>query len=162
MSVHTETGRVPLADADAARRAIALALPMLQASLDDKGVGESHCMHIVIMDPCKPYGSCAFEPAILHEHSLPSRDRWDADYAHYAREKARITWRTGIDSGQLMDRAPHLLGTGDTVLAGAIVLDGIVVAASGANGWYDEAFSRCIASLLRAVVRERLHGNGQG
>ncbi|MCA3182942.1 MULTISPECIES: hypothetical protein [unclassified Cupriavidus] len=162
MSLHTEGSRRPLADADAARRAVELALPMLERSLEDKGVGESHCLHIVIMDPGKPYGACAFEQAILYEHSLPSRDRWDADYAHYAREKARITWRTLIDSGQLMDRAPHLLCTGDTVLSGAIVLDGIVVAASGANGWYDEAFSRCVASLLRAVVRERLHGDMQG
>ena len=149
------------ADAQTARRALDLAMPMLLAGLEDDGVGESHCMHIVIMDPCKPHGSCAFEDAILLEHSLPSRDRWDADYAHYAREKARITWRTSIDSGQLMDRAPHLLCEGDTILAGAIVLDGIVVTASGANGWYDEAFSRCLASLLRAVVRERLHGSMQ-
>ncbi|MDT6963332.1 hypothetical protein QTN24_17675 [Cupriavidus sp. SZY C1] len=158
MGDHAETGCLPLANADCARRALELALPMLTASLEDKAVGESHCMHIVIMDPTRPYGSGTFESAILHEHSLPSRDRWDADYAHYAREKARLTWRTQVDSGQLMDRAPHLLCVGDTVLAGAIVLDGIVVAVSGANGWYDEAFARCVASLLRAVVRERLHG----
>jgi len=161
MSVHMDPDRRPIADAAAARRALDLAMPMLLAGLEDDGVGESHCMHIVIMDPSKPYGACEFEAAILLEHSLPSRERWDADYAHYAREKARVTWRTRFDSGQLMDRAPHLLCQGDTVLAGGIVLDGIVVAVSGANGWYDEAFSRCVASLLRAVVRERLHGATQ-
>jgi hypothetical protein len=147
----------PAVEADLARRAVTLALPMLVASLEDPGVGESRCMHIVVLDPCKRFGSCAFEDAILYEHSLPSREKWDADYAYYAREKARLTWRTQIDSGQVMDRAPHLLLSGDTVLAGGIVLDGIVVAASGANGWYDEAFARSVASLMRAAAREKLH-----
>lgn len=147
------TGR--FATADAAQRAVTLALPMLAASLADKGVGESGCMHIVVMDPCRPHGACAFEEAVLYEHSLPSREHWDADYAAYARDKARLSWRTGMDSGIVATHAPHLLREGDTLLAGGIVLDGIVVAASGANGWFDEAFARSVACLLRAVAAER-------
>ncbi|RZT42483.1 hypothetical protein [Cupriavidus agavae] len=150
----------PLLDADAARRAVALALPMLVASLDDRAVGESGCMHVVVMDPGKAVGQYRFEDAILYEHSLPSRGRWDADYAHYARGKARLTWRTGIDSGQVAASAAHLLCDGDMLLAGAVAQDGIVVAASGANGWYDEAFARCVAALLRAAVRERHEAAG--
>lgn len=155
-SQSTPSGGSRLADADAARRALTLALPMLTASLADKGVGESGCMHVVVMDPGRTPGTCAFEDAILHEHSLPSRERWDADYAAYARDKARLAWQTGTDTGQLATRAPHLLRAGDTVLAGGVVVDGIVVAVSGANGWFDEAFARSVACLLRAVAFERL------
>jgi hypothetical protein len=145
------------ADTETARRAVALALPMLTASLADRDVGESRCMHIVVMDPCSPCGTGTFEEAILYEHSLPSPESWDADYAYYAREKARVAWRTQADSGVVATQSPHLLVAGDMALAGGIVLDGIVVAVSGANGWYDEAFARCIAALLRAAAIGHAH-----
>ncbi|QYY28554.1 heme-binding protein [Cupriavidus pinatubonensis] len=147
------------ADAESARRAVALALPMLTASLADRDVGESRCMHIVVMDPCRPCGASTFEEAILYEHSLPSRDRWDADYAYYAREKARVAWRTGIDSGIVATQSPHRFVAGDILLPGGIVLDGIVVAVSGANGWYDEAFAHCVAALLRAAAIGRMEAS---
>jgi hypothetical protein len=35
------------------------------------------------------------------------------------------------------------------------VVDGIVVATSGVNAWYDEAFSGAIAYALRAVAKGR-------
>ncbi|KAF7963464.1 hypothetical protein AWV80_09415 [Cupriavidus sp. UYMU48A] len=147
------------ADAEAAQRAVYLALPMLSASLADRDVGESRCMHIVVMDPCRPFGSCTFEEAILYEHSLPSRDSWDADYAFYAREKARVAWRTQTDSGVVATLSPHRLVVGDIALPGGIVYDGIVVAVSGANGWYDEAFARCVAALLRAAATARMEAS---
>lgn len=145
-----------LLDVDAARRAVALALPMLVASLGDRGVGESGCMHIVVMDPGRPYGSCPFDDAILYEHSLPARERWDADYAYYARGKARLAWRTGIDTSHVIARTPHLLRHGDLALGGGVAEQGMVVAVSGANPWFDDAFARGVACLLRAVAHERL------
>jgi hypothetical protein len=144
------------ADVEAARRAVALALPMLRDSLADKGVGESGCMHVVVMDPCMAHGDSRFEDAILYECSLPARERWDADYAWYARAKAMVAWRTGRASGELVARAPHYFRQGDTALGGSAVVDGIVVAVSGANPWFDEAFAACVANLLRAVAHERL------
>lgn len=149
-----------LLDVDAARRAVTLALPMLSASLEDRGVGESACMHIVVMDPGRPYGSCPFADAILYEHSLPSRERWDADYAYYARGKARLAWRTGIDTSHVIAQAPHLLRHGDLALGGGVAEQGMVVAVSGANPWFDDAFARSVACLLRAVAHERLAREG--
>lgn len=154
--MNTESPSRSVLDASAARRAVQLALPMLTASLDDVGVGESGCMHVVVMDPGSPYGTCDFEAAILYEHSLPARDRWDADYAYYARGKAKLAWRTGLDTSLLVSHAPHLLRHGDMRLGGGIVEHGIVVAASGANPWFDDAFARSVACLLRAVAHERL------
>lgn len=143
------------ADAASARRAIALAVPMLEAALKDRGVGESGFLHVVVMDPGKGPADCAFEDAILAEYSTPGRDDWDADYAWYAREKARVAWRTGMATDQVQARAPHLLRGDESMLGGAAVLDGIVVAVSGANPWYDEAFALSVAALLRAVAQEK-------
>ncbi|SPR99097.1 hypothetical protein [Cupriavidus taiwanensis] len=162
MPTTPDTGQAPRAshagasrfsDPAAAQRAVELALPMLQASLRDKAVGESGCMHVVVMDPTLQPGDCAFEEAILYEHSLPSREAWDADYSRYARAKASLSWRTGMASAQLVHCSPHRLRSDDTLLGGAAVVDGIVVAVSGANAWYDEAFAGCVAMLLRAVAQ---------
>lgn len=143
------------ADVAAARRAVALALPMLEAALRDRAVGESGCLHIVIMDPARYPGDCGFEDAILHEHSLPDRAAWDADYAAYARDKARLSWRTGRATASLQRSHPHLLRAADTLLGGGAVSDGIVVAVSGANPWFDEAFALCVAALLKAEAHDR-------
>lgn len=140
-------------DIDAARRAVELALPMLEASLRDKAVGESGCMHVVVMDPTCVPGECGFEEGILYERSLPSREAWDADYSFYARAKAQVSWRTGRPSAQVAACSPHLLRGDETHLGGAAVLDGIVVAVSGANPWFDEAFATAVAALLRAVTQ---------
>lgn len=149
----SQAGASRFSDPAAARRAVELALPMLQASLRDQAVGESGCMHVVVMDPTLQPGDCAFEEAILYEHSLPSREAWDADYSRYARAKASLSWRTGMASAQVVHCSPHRLRSDDTLLGGAAVVDGIVVAVSGANAWYDEAFAGCVAMLLRAVAQ---------
>jgi hypothetical protein len=49
---------------------------------------------------------------------------------------------------------PHLLQSGDTTLWGSAVIDGIVVATSGAQPWYDEAFSALVALAFRAFAKE--------
>ena len=64
-----------------------------------------------------------------------------------------MAWRTGMDAHLVQELRPHLLGAGDTTLWGGIVLDGIVVAASGANAWYDEAFAGTVAMFLRARAK---------
>ncbi|WP_354685969.1 hypothetical protein [Cupriavidus necator] len=150
----SHAGASRFSDPAAARRAVELALPMLQASLRDKAIGESGCMHLVVMDPTLQPGDCTFEEAILYEHSLPSRQAWDADYSVYARAKASLSWRTGMSSAQVVNCSPHKLRSDDTLLGGAAVVDGIVVAASGANPWYDEAFAGCVAMLLRALAHD--------
>ncbi|MCK0512654.1 hypothetical protein [Aromatoleum buckelii] len=138
----------------AARRAIALTAPMIEHAMRDRSVVGSGFLHVVVMDPCRPPGATSFEEAILHEHTFGDRTAWDADYAAFARAKARLSWITGRDGRVLQQQFPHLLRTGDTLLAGGVCLDGIVVAASGAFPWYDEVFAGTVALCLRALARE--------
>jgi hypothetical protein len=149
-------GASRFADVDSAQRAVEMALPMLQASLRDTTVGESGFLHVVVMDPGLTPADCTFEEAVLYEYSIPGSESWDADYGAFARDKARLSWRTGMASQHMQSCHPHRLRRDDTLLGGSAVIDGIVVAVSGANPWFDEAFAGTIACLLRAFAYARL------
>jgi hypothetical protein len=142
-----------LLDRDAAERAVAMALPMIRTAIDEKSAGESGFFYLVVMKPGSSPANARFEDAILYEHAVGDRERWDADYRGFALAKARIAWRTGIDSHIVQEQRPYLLEAGDTVLWGSVAMDGIVVAASGADAWYDEAFAGAVALCMRAQAK---------
>lgn len=142
-----------LIDRHAAEKAVGLALPMIHEAMKLKEVGESGFLYIVVMDPLRGPFNTSFEDAILYEYAVGDRSKWDADYAGFARAKARVAWRTGMDAHQVQELRPHLLAEGDTVLWGTAIVDGITVAVSGANPWYDEAFAGTVAMCLRALAK---------
>ncbi|WP_136414516.1 hypothetical protein [Herbaspirillum sp. ST 5-3] len=140
-------------DRHAAEKAVGLSLPMIQEAMKLKEVGESGFLYIVVMDPLLRPPSCSFEEAILYEHAVGDRSKWDADYAAFARAKARVAWRTGMDGHTVQELRPHLLAANDTVLWGSVAVDDIIVGVSGANPWYDEAFAGTVAMCLRALAK---------
>jgi hypothetical protein len=143
------------ADLDAARQAIAMALPMIEIAVKDPEVCGSGFLYIVVMDPGLHPGEVDFADAVLAEHAVGDRTRWDADYAGFARGKARVSWLIGLDSHEVQARRTHALRHGDSVLWGSVSLDGIVVGVSGAHPWWDEAFATTIAANLRAIAKKR-------
>lgn len=151
----TEPRGSAYADRRAAEQALQRVLPMLEPARRDPGVCGSGVLCVVVMDPALRPGDVPFERAVLLEHALGDRDRWDADYAGFARAKARLSWLTGTDSAQVQSRLAHRLRDGDSLLGGGVCLDGIVVAVSGAFPWYDDAFALAIAAQLRALARAR-------
>ncbi|POM15127.1 hypothetical protein CSX04_07942 [Burkholderia cepacia] len=66
------------ANRQAAVAAVELLLPSLSAALQSDFVGDSGCLHIVIMDPALGPLDATFEDAILYEFSLPDAKDWDA------------------------------------------------------------------------------------
>lgn len=140
-------------DRAAAEKAVQLSLPMITAAMESQVAGESGFLYIVIMRPGASAVSCAFEEAILYEHAVGDREKWDADYAAFARAKAKVSWKSGLDGHLVQELKPHLLSEGDTLLWGGIVFDDIVVGVSGADPWYDEAFAGTIAMCLRAQAK---------
>jgi hypothetical protein len=148
-------------DRAAAEQALQLALPLLQRAVSDRSIGQSGVLYVVIMDPARPPGSCGFADAILLEHALgKERDAWDADYAEFARAKARLSWRTQRDSHVLQATAPHLVQADETPLWGSVAIDGIVVGVSGADPVFDEALAGTVAMCLRAVIKLRARRRG--
>lgn len=144
-----------LADRQAAMQAVELLMPTFAAALHNDTVGQSGCLHVVIMDPARTPADCSFEEAILYEFSLPDPREWDADYGEFARAKARISWLTGMNSHLVQACQPHRLSAGHTTLWGSVAEDGIVVGVSGANPWFDEAFAGCVAHCLKAIAQHR-------
>lgn len=140
-------------DRHAAEKAIHLCLPMIHEAMQHKEVGESGFLYIVVMDPLLTPANASFEEAILYEHAVGDREKWDADYAAFAHAKARVAWRTGFDGHLVQELRPQLLTAKDTVLWGSVVVDGIVVGVSGANPWFDEAFAGAVAMCLRALAK---------
>ena len=146
-----------LIDREMAQRAVELALPILEASTRDERINQGGFMHVVVMDPARTPMNASFEEAILHEQSIGGRrEDWDADYAGFARAKARVSWQHGRDSFQVQMAEPYRLRPGDTTLWGSVCLDGIVVAVSGGEAEFDEAFSGMVAMLLRALAKQSL------
>lgn len=141
---------------EAAEQAVQLAMPMLEAARADRRVGESGFLHVVIMDPQARPADGDFESAILYEKSIGDTSRWDADYGAYARAKARLSWRTGRPSHEVLALQPHLVAQGDVLVWGSAVVDGVVVGVSGANPWFDEALSGAIAHLFKACVHAQV------
>lgn len=142
------------AGAAAARRAIELVQPTVDALMPDRRVCGGGFLAVVVMDPARPAGSATFDDAVLLEHSVGDRARWDADYLGFARAKARLAWTHGTDAHAVQSLRPHLLREGDSLLWGSVWLDGIAVGVSGAEAWYDEFFGTAIAAALRAVAKE--------
>lgn len=140
---------------DTAREALQMALPMIEAQMRNPEVVGSGFLCIVVVDPALAPGCVPFEEAILLEYAIGDRLKWDADYAAFARAKAKASWEQGIDGHLLQTLRPHRLAEGDTLLWGAVNLDGIVVGVSGAFPYYDEAFATAVAGCLRAVAKHR-------
>lgn len=148
------TGRPGMVDAAMARRAIDMALPMIEQALRDPSVSGEGVLSIVVMDPASAPGICGFDEAVLLEHAVGDPQRWGADYAGFARAKARLSWITGLDASAVQALRPHVLRQGDTVLWGSVCLDGVVVGVSGAHPWFDEAFASAIAANVRALAKQ--------
>lgn len=144
-------------DQATAQAAVQYSLPTITAAMQDKKVGESGFLYIVVMDPARPPHVAKFEDAILYEHAIGDRDQWDADYGNFARKKAEVAWRHGMDSHAVQELHPYVLSAGDTVLWGSTALEGIVVGVSGAHPWFDEAIAGTVAMWLRALAKARAH-----
>lgn len=154
------TGR-PLVDVGMAREAVACARPLFDRAVRTRDFGESSAAHVVVMRPGVTSRDMPFEQAILYEESFGEVARWDADYAGYARAKARLAWTTQRDSQQARDTAPHLLALGDTLLGGGVHIDGITVAVSGMQAWFDEALAASVAWFLRALAKRDVSSRGK-
>ncbi|KQU65974.1 MULTISPECIES: hypothetical protein [unclassified Rhizobacter] len=141
------------ANAAAACLAIEQALPAIVQAMRNPQVCGSGFLYVVVMDPGILPGECRFDDAILVEHAIGDRTQWDADYAAFARAKAALCWRHGQDGQRLQYGMAHRLREGDSLLSGAVCLDGITVGVSGAEAWWDEAFATTIAANLRAISR---------
>lgn len=136
---------------DAVLRGFDALAPMLERLLADAAVSGEHAMHLVVMNPAADPHT-AFEDAILLEHSFGDAARWEADYAAYARAKARLAWREQMSLRTLFARHPERLRNDDIRVEGAVKEGRWVVGASGAQAWYDHAIATIAIALFDAAT----------
>lgn len=144
----------PLLDAALADHALDLAAASIESVLAEPGASGERLLHVVILDP-RVCAAAAAVPTILTERSFGRPPPWGADYRGFALAKARLCWRLQRDSRWVQQQAPHLLDRGDTTLWGSCCRDGLILAASGAQPWFDEACCDLVASLIIALARAR-------
>lgn len=142
----------PLLDQQLVARAFALARPSIEALLVEPGASGERLLHVVVANAAERR---SFDAAIVAEERFGEPPPWGADYRAFARAKARLCWRTGRDSREVQQQMPQLLQPGDTLLCGSAVGDGLIVAASGAHPWFDEACCGIVLSVLRGLAQAR-------
>lgn len=144
---------------DLARKAIPIVEAAYKAVVN-AGWLKCNDLHMVIMDPTEIYAGepCleSFQMAILLEHSFTDPDKWEHPYNEIARAKTHATWRTGLPTRFIRECAPHLLKYGNTRYGGSVNVDGIIVACSGVQPWFDEMFSGIAAMTLRGLANDHM------
>ncbi len=125
-----------------AKRAVELATPAILKMME-AGITSNKWIRIVVL---------GMEGQIIHEANVGpdvgTAGKWLEQSTEFARGKAAIHWRTGKPSIEAQARRPHALIVGDTIHGGSAAYEGIVVAASGVQGYFDEAISGMVAAIL--------------
>jgi hypothetical protein len=124
----------------------AIVLPGILNAMENWHVKRPH-LHVVVVDPTIAYGHPAAETPFLFQHSI-GRDDWADDYQRYAQAKARLSWRTGLSSREVVLTKPHLLLPGNTHFWGSAIVGGIITACSGVESYWDEAFAGMTSAAL--------------
>lgn len=111
-------------------------------------------MHIVVMNPTlKPWES-PFEEAILSEFSTTDKSGWENPYDELARAKALQAWRDGRSNVHKHLLAPATLKKGDVAFYGSFEHEGVIVAASGVEGWFDVLVSGWMAIAIQQLAQD--------
>ena len=145
------------ASADGARhdveRALDLLRPTIEATIADRDVSHDQALVIVVVDPQALPGT-AFDDAILVQREFGRAGSVDVDYARYAVDKARASWRERCDTSLLRERGGALLSA-DLPLVGGLHRRGWTIGVSGAQPMFDEAIGSMLVELVSALQSKR-------
>jgi hypothetical protein len=111
--------------------------------------------HVVILVPkmlvgVGNYPDYPILPHLLAEQSWGDKKEWSYDYAEIAQCKALQLWHGRNDGGT--DIKPHLLFSNDTPFWGGVKRDGIVVACSGVQPYFDRMIAGMTADVCIAYA----------
>lgn len=147
---------------EVAKRAVAVAYHAVADNespirLDVKG---PHC-HVVVLVPAMEdaraddfpsYPNYPLRPVVIYEQSFGHTEEWEHEYNNIARCKALQLWTDRNDNQAGV--TPHLLFPSDTPFWGGVKREGIVVACSGVQPWFDKLISGIVADTIIALVHD--------
>lgn len=105
---------------------------------------------ILVLDPAS-----ANEPVPLYSLNLGNPDDWEYNYEYYAAGKAAVCLREKCDSDRVKSERPFRYQPGDPPYAGGVYVEGLVVACSGVEGYFDQMIAHWIAAGCRAIATHR-------
>lgn len=138
--------------------AVSIALRLAMEGFRDKLVREQ--CHVVILVPAMEdartedypdWPDYPVSPYALYERSL-GQEFCERRYDEIAKCKAIQLW-TGRNDGR-SGPVPHLVFSGDTPFWGGVCREGIVVACSGVQPWFDRMIAGIAADVLIALARD--------
>ncbi|MDX2481795.1 MAG: hypothetical protein QNK24_15845 [Desulfuromusa sp.] len=135
-----------------AESAISMLEPSIGKLLSEKAKRTD--MHIVVMDPTQKPWEVSFEEAILLEKSLSDKTGWTLPYDEFARAKARQAWRDSSDNVKKHLLGPATLKEGELVHYGSFEYQGVIVAASGVEPWFDVLVSGWVALAIQQLAQD--------
>lgn len=146
-----------------ARKAVDLTIPSLDA-MAEQGVIKRPHRYIVVMSGSTNLKSTAHElwadPHVsIYEFPFGDRAEWTGDYGRIARSKAMLTHFHRMPTQIIQERCPYLLEEGDTTYFGSAYADGLTVACSGVEPWFDEMISWWVLSAIRALSIDAVKKN---
>lgn len=147
-----------------AKEAVALALPAIKKLMATR-TGGRNGLHIVILDPTiTPAGGGSFAEAILYEHQIGDPEGWKHDYVAIARSKAEQAWRDGRPNLWTHLFAPALIVEGDARYWSSFVYNGLVVACSGIQPWFDFLVGGWVALACQQLAQDekQVHDEATG
>jgi len=144
-------------DRDMAKQAVRTVGMAFKGMLEERFLNRN-ALHVVVLDPTRRYGGpYTFAQAILYEESFGEPcEKWEWQFDEFARAKAMLSWRTGMDTHLVQQRFPHLYAEGDIKFGGGVFRDGIVVGVSGVQWYFDQMFAELTASACKALSIQRM------
>lgn len=140
---------------DNARRAVLVAAAALEQIGGLSILSKAPQGYFVVVDARNPYHPLErpTAPVLYSEAIHPELWTQDKQYNTIAHSKARLCYRTRMDSWEVVTRHPELLVPGDVRYGGGVFIEpGIIVAFSGLQWWVDEWVSRIAAESLRYIA----------
>lgn len=135
---------------------VELCLPSIEKLLNERAKRQD--MHIVVMDPRFQPWEKTFEESVLYEYSIGDKESWAVDFQSVALQKAKQSWRVGRSNMHAHLFAPASLRVGEVAFYGAFDHEGIIVAASGVEGWFDVLVCGWIAISFQQLAQEWYQG----
>ena len=137
-----------------AREAIELVMPAI-IQLIATGRAKREHLHIIVLDP-RATPADYESPQILCERSVGKQGEWAHDYRKIAVAKATQAWRDGRANINTQMLGPATLRKGDTVYYGSFEYQGVIVACSGIQPWFDMLVSGWIAIAFQQLAQDHI------
>jgi len=135
---------MPRYDETVAETAMDMVAGTIIASTMLRGLAKRQDLHIVVGNS---------EGKVLASSSLGDLENWEHPYDKIAESKFALTVKHQMPTRQIQGQHPELSGEeGDTFFWGSYIDGGIVVACSGVQAYWDEAYSKCIVAVIKALV----------